>query len=271
MILLFFVLSQFVWGQKMQKLHAIKVYERHEFYENKQEIKKPADSWQHLFSFDYIDNNLTLVKQCVFYKVPGVELGVLKLKNIVVGDSCDNYLLKAGDQEFRDIKSLDFSIIQNEAFIDFILVNMKLERWHLKNHNENINKIPTLNLSSTEFKSSKLILVSRSEIPKDIFLESKKLLPDQSLCHDISDDCSEKSKSNCSFCQSGWYEIPNGCDVGPKYCGYLECGGKNQPACRRGMKWQRHERRYDCRDDNSFAYCSKGFNVECEGAKAFCR
>lgn len=245
------------------------VSDRHEFYENHESIVKPKDSWQTLFGLVYIDRNLQRIKDCVFFRVPGHENGILKIKTIPAQEKCDEHLLKDGDREFVDVKSLQFAVFEHELKIDMSFADFRTEKWMAKFQSSFNNPGPEMGLSSAEFKSPKLILLAPAV--NSVQVTRKAFPPDNTLCHDINEDCEELKPSSCNDCQNGWYEIPNGCSQSPKFCGILQCGKKDQPACRRGLKWQRKEISADCRVDSSFAYCSKGLAVHCEGKRAFCR
>lgn len=177
--------------------------------------------------------------------------------------------MKDGDKEYNEIKALQFAVFENELKIDLSFSDFRTEKWIAKFQSSFTKPEATMGLSSAEFKSPKIIFLAPSLSNLKV---TRKAFPEtNSLCHDINEDCEELKPSTCADCSNGWYEIPNGCSQGPKYCGILQCGKKDQPACRRGLKWQRKEINGDCRIDSSFAYCSKGFSVQCEGKKAFCR
>lgn len=248
--------------------YMLKIGDRHEFYRNHQLIEKPQDAWQLLFSLHYVDRNLQKLKDCVFYRVPGTEPGILKITTLSVSSSCEEKLLSPGQMEIKDVKALQFKISDTEVEIDFSLADFTTRKWQAKIQTPLNKPEATLHHSSAVFKSPKIILIAPER-----GIEVKKIssfLSNGSLCHDVNDDCEERSPSKCSDCSGGWFEVPNGCPVGPKYCGSLDCGKKGRPACRRGMKWQRSEAEFDCRVNASFAYCSEG-SVVCEGKKAFCR
>jgi hypothetical protein len=271
MILISFFLSYFVSAESIlvswENVHDVQ--DKHEFYGNNEAIIKPKDAWQTLFSLVFYDMNTREAKDCVFFKVPGNDAGILKFKTVHVKDSCDSHILEPGEKEITGIKSLQFSITLNEVKISFSNVDFKSENWIIPLRQKSVKKLPEMHLSSAEFKSSKLVFLSSKSVSLSHADSVQK--KDHDLCHDINEDCEEVSPSYCLNCRSGWYEIPNGCTQGPKYCGILNCGGKNRPACRRGMRWQRKESTFDCRTDSSFAYCSKGNFIQCEGKKAFCR
>lgn len=248
--------------------YMLEVKDRHEFYQNNEEILKPKNSFQLLFSVIYVDQNFKKIKDCVFYKVPGDETGTLKIRSIPELESCDDYLFGPGDKEISAIKTLQFSITDSNLILEFTRKDYKSEKWLTKTQNSFVRPTPKLNLSSSEYKHSKITLLAPTT---KVVAPKVKMLEDKTLCHDINEDCQEASRSTCYLCKQGWYEVPNGCAQGPKYCGILDCGGKDAPACRRGMKWQKNPTEFDCRTDKSFAYCSKGLEVTCEGRKAFCR
>jgi hypothetical protein len=270
MILFFFLATLSAWAEApLHWSHILEVSDRHEFYQNDEVIKKPRDTWQTLFSLVYLDKEIHRLKDCLFLKVPGDDPGIIKLKTISASVKCDNYVLEPGDREVRNIKTFQFSIFETEVLIDFTLADFKAQKWQASLQSSFQKPRPQMNLSSAEFKSPKIIFLAPSgtvkSSPKTAFLKEK------TLCHEINEDCQEVSPSMCSQCEGDWFEVPNGCDQGPKYCGLHKCGTNDRPACRRGMKWQRSQSEFDCRTDSSFAYCSKGLKVTCEGRKAFCR
>lgn len=268
-VLLIILLSYSIKANEpMQWSYISSVSDRHEFYKNYEVIAKPKDAWQILFSLQYVDSNLKKLKDCIYYRVPGESPGVLKIKSMSASSPCDESILSPGDREIKNIKSLQFSVTEKEIDLDFTLGDFQNHKWQAKLPDLSGIKVPKMQTSSAEYKSTKILLLSPEQNVKVLQIENYK---NNTLCHDINEDCMEVSSSFCSQCPKGWYEIPNGCPEGPKYCGILECGGKNQPACRRGMKWQRKEENFDCRTNSTFAYCSKGLTVACEGKKAFCR
>lgn len=251
------------WGNLLE------LSNKHEFYQNNEVIIKPRESWQNLFTFSYIDQDLKHLKDCVFYYVPGESSGILKIKTIGAQEKCDDYLLVPGDKEWNNIKTLQFNVQQTVVSIEMSFKDFKSERWEARFQKSFVRPEPALNLSSAQYKAPKIIMLApRSSV---VVAAEKIKLQKDSQCHQINDDCEELSPAICDQCAEGWYEIPNGCMQGPKFCGRDMCGTKNKPACRRGMVWQRKDERFDCRRDSSFAYCAKGLTVQCEGLRAYCR
>ncbi len=267
-IMIFILSYSLKANEPMHWAYVNAVQNRHEFYLNNEVISKPQDAWQILFSLLYIDSGLKKLKDCIYYRVPGEEAGILKIKTMSSSSSCDESILSPGDREIKNIKSLQFSVTDKEINLDFTLSDFQNHKWQARLPDSFGVKIPQMQTSSAEFKSAKIILLAPEQ---NIKVPENQNYQPNTLCHNINEDCMEVSTSFCSQCPAGWYEIPNGCSEGPKYCGMLECGGKGRPACRRGMKWQRNEKSFDCRIDSTFAYCSKGLTVTCEGKKAFCR
>ena len=245
------------------------IQDRHEFYKNNEMVVKPKDSWQTLFSVVYTDVDLVKTKDCVFFRVPGANQGSLKIKTISGEANCEKFLLEPGDKSWDEIKSLQFSTDNEKLTLDMTFPQYQNEKWLIDLQNKFERPEAKMHLSSADYKNSKIIFLS----PKQL-LSGKKEIPNlkaKTVCHEINDECEELKPSVCSQCADGWYEIPNGCVQGPKYCGRVECGERNAPACRRGMVWQREDKIFDCRTDASFAYCSKGLSVQCQGRQAFCR
>ncbi len=269
LLILFLLISSGLAKEPLHWAHIIDVSDKHEFYKSGEIISRPRDAWQSLFSLVYVDRNLSTIKDCLFYLVPGELPGVVKIKTIYVEEKCDDYLLKPGDKEIRNLSSLQFSFSLEKLKLTFSGADFKTQTWEAIIHSLKSSSSAQQNLSSAEFKGPKLIYLAPVILPKKE--KNKIVLKDNSLCHDINDDCQEVTPSSCGRCKSSWYETPNGCPIGPKFCGIHVCGEKGRPACRRGMKWQRKESDYDCRTDSTFAYCRKGLRIECEGRKAYCR
>jgi len=269
---IFILLFTSIFAFAQEPIHwsnLLKLSERHEFYKDHEAINSPKDSWQSLFSVIYVDSDLSRLKDCVYFKVPGMDPGILKLKTVSASVNCEDFLLTPGDREIPGITGLQFAITDSKFTIDISFKDYRTEKWTGAFQGAFQKPEPKMAMSSAEYKSPTLILLAPKSIVKD--LNKKTFLKKGTLCHNINEDCEQVSIQICDECEEGWYEVPNGCAVGPKYCGRQVCGGKDQPACRRGMKWQRKEEAFECRTDSSFAYCSKGLTVQCDGKKAFCR
>jgi hypothetical protein len=247
---------------------AIDVVEKHEFYIDGEVITKPQDTWQTLFGVTFLDGRGVLAKDCLYYRVPGKTPGILRLRTVPVLEMCEKYIFEDSSEKWENIKTLEYSVTPEKISLTMELPNYKSEKWEVPRLNLKPSVKPAIHMSSAEFRSGSMIFLSSVVVESGsaASLENQK----KKLCHDISDDCQELSPSTCGNCNEGWYEVPNGCSVGPKYCGILECGKKHQPACRRGYVWQRSDKKFDCRQDNSFAYCLKGLEIQCHGAEAFC-
>ena len=238
---------------------AISITERHEFYQNNEIISRPANSWQILFGVVYPDGGLNLQKDCLYFRVPGNERGELKIKRTSVEESCESGLETLGDFSIKDLRALQFEITDKNIALILTQSDYRIQNWNFPRmnqlHEKEIRKNPKM-----------LFLASINSVEGNVIVKR-----DDKLCHAVSDDCEIMSPSTCHECSEGWFEAPNGCMVGPKYCGLKSCGGKNQPACRRGIKYQRKRKKFECRSDTSFAYCSPGHTIQCVGAEAWCR
>ena len=251
--------------------NAIKIVDKHEFYKNNEIIERPKNSWQTLFGVLYHDSNLKTLKDCVYYKVPGEdEAGILKLKTVAADKACGEFLYAPGDQEWKNLKAVQYSLTEQILNVSITTGKFEIEKWDVPLFNVFENPEPKLLMSSAEYRSPPVMYLTPYKGAAAIHPVKGTALADKKLCHDVNEVCEEKSPSICSQCSNGWYEVPNGCAQGPKYCGDLGCGQKAQPACRRGMKFQRVEKTYNCVEDSSFAYCAKGFTVQCQGNLPYC-
>jgi hypothetical protein len=267
--LLLMLIGGFLWaGPPPAWYSELRVTEQHEFYSPLEIISKPAGSWEQLFAVSYPGADLSRIKDCLFYRVPTeTGLGVLKLKTIAMDRPCDEVKLHQGDRLWPDIKALQFAVTAEQLLVHITYPGYRLERWSFPLVKRTVTAAPTKLMSSAKFRGPKLIFLSSEAAPS----HRAELLADGEICHGVNEDCQVVGASRCSDCASGWYEIPNGCLVGPKYCGPQVCGGANQPACRRGMRWQGKSEKFDCRVDSSFAYCAVGLNIQCQGNQAYCR
>lgn len=248
--------------------YILNVQDKHEFYQSGELITEPQNSWETLFSLVYLDRNFNQNKDCVYFRVPGIEEGILKLKTIGAMESCEGHRFKKGDQEIANIRSLAFEVDSKNLRINLTFSDFKTEVLEAKVNGQFERPKLQAGLSSAEYKSPKVLFLA----PKSSRGGGKPELKDGSLCHEITDDCEEKSSSTCSQCENGFYEIPNGCMKGPKYCGHIKCGTKGNPACRKGYRFQREEIEvFDCSVNSSFAYCAEGLSIFCEGKRAYCR
>lgn len=246
---------------------AVSITDRHEFYQNNQIIDKPANSWQTLFGVVYPDGHLHPQKDCVYYRVPGNERGELKIKKTSVEESCEAGLGAPGDLSVKNLRGLQFEVTEDNIALLLTKADYRVHQWSAPRLNKFKKEKVRESLSSAGFKAPKILFLA----PIDSTTRSVMVKRDDRLCHAVSDDCEVLSPSTCHECSEGWFEAPNGCMVGPKYCGLKSCGGKNQPACRRGIKYQRKRKKFECRSDSSFAYCSSGHTIQCVGAEAWCR
>jgi len=243
-------------------VNASQVVDKHEFYKENEVVSVPKDTNQILFAVIFLNTTQELRKDCIIYKVPGEELGILKLKNIRANDNCKDYLFQKGDREWTDLRSLQYSLADNFISISMTQKNYEILRFDIPQIKKFTKLDPKMNISSAEYRAPKIIFN---------YLDSNVIrLKDGQACQKVKEDCSIEGTSQCESCENGWFEVPNGCNVGPKYCGYLSCGKRNGPACRRGYRYQLQEKKFHCTEDSSFAYCAKGLKVQCQGALAYC-
>lgn len=259
--LIFFITFSVIAASPSQWESVTEIRDRHEFYKNDEAIKKPAGAWEVLFSVVYPGSNLSSVKDCVIYRVPGDEPGVLKINTISILKLCEDVLYEKAEREIEGITSLQFST-DKKINISYTAkdssANWRIQLPTRPGKPENL-------MSSENFKGPGVVLLSSQPGGEEIALK------DQTPCHEISDACEELKPNICNQCSQGWYEAPNGCKIGPKFCGIQACGGMNQPACRRGMVYQRKQKiKYECVSDNSFAYCQPKLKVFCQSGQAFC-
>src|SRR5690606_5967026 len=158
---------------------------KHEFYKENELIIKPKDSWQSMFDFVYIDRNFITLKDCVYFRVPGKEPGILKVKTVSAEEKCRYFLLSPGDKEWKDIKTFQFNSGENKLVLDLGFQDFRSEIWEIRFQTKPVQKEAGMSLSSAEFKSSKFFLLAptrtKSKVSTAVFP------PADSLCHNIND------------------------------------------------------------------------------------
>ena len=265
-LLLLFICQVSFAASPEQWTAALEIVDRHEFYKDDEPIDKPKGSWELLFSVKYPSRDLRMIKDCVFYRVPGLERAELRLRTLPASTACDLNAPSIQETAVSELESVIFSANTSEAKLHLRFSKTKSETWSVELPAHGQAQAPGLLDSSSGVRSASVVLLSKL---RD---DSKALiLKDGEACFKVSELCQPTSASQCHLCATGWYEIPTGCKSGPKYCGSIDCGTKNQPACLRGKKYQRKNAEYECRRDSSFAYCQKGLTIQCEGNLAFCR
>ena len=95
MIGLLFLYFSLLWAQTPERwANALRIVEKHEFYTNNEVILKPKDSWQTLLAVVYRDDQLGELKDCVYYYVPGLDQGQLKIKSVPLNSDCEKFIFE---------------------------------------------------------------------------------------------------------------------------------------------------------------------------------
>lgn len=236
------------------------VYERletHEFYKDNELITKPLDAWQVIASFSLVNKDLSLSRACLKYRPAQEANGLFRVETMSIQESCSS--------EGKKIYEIDSLYgIQFERFPEFKIVfshkNFTTSSWIIPS----ISKKKTLSLLDTPDK-----YWGESAIFLNEELGTGELIKDGERCLNVADDCTILGESKCHMCENISLEAPNGCLVGPRYCSSSECGTKGNPACRRGVKFQK-KRVLDCRTDSSFAICAGDSTPTCRGQEVWC-
>lgn len=158
----FFITSIVMADPTLRWSSAIEIVEKHEFYTDHEAIKKPQDTWQTLFGVTFIDGRGTLIKDCVYYRVPGKALGILRLRTIAAADSCEKYIFEDTVEKWDNIKSLQFAITPERISLSMERTEYKTEKWDVPRLNLKPQVQPSLHMSSAEFRSGPLISSLRS-------------------------------------------------------------------------------------------------------------
>lgn len=229
----------------------------HEFYQDNELITRPLDAWQTIASFSVVNRDLSLSKLCLKYRPAKEAKGVFKIDLTNISKSCELDGHKIYEQD--SLFGIQFQRAPHFKVI-FSHKDYSLSSWIIPLP----KKEKQLNLLDTPDKywgESVLILSDHTE--------KKDLLADGTKCLQVNDDCTIRGDSLCHQCQNGFLEAPNGCLIGPQYCSSAECGTKGNPACRRGVKFQK-KRILDCRQEIDFAFCMGDSVPTCQGQEVWC-
>lgn len=240
------------------------VVERHDGYENNESIKKPEGTWQLLYGVIRTQEApVGLVKDCLWVKVPRDNDGELRVVPVTPGRSCANTWEDAAAIEVRSLRSIQSLQEGSEAKLWLTLSSGRVLAWKARFINKVNERAPVL------FDSS-----ARSRSYPGAFFFAPNADVTGAKARDLIGDFTDEYPTNpctfkdgtCQRCRWGIYRVAT-----DYFCGVDHCGEKNQPACHRGVRWQRTRSEFSCRSDDSYIYCGPGLRVECEGERAICR
>ena len=176
---------------------------------------------------------------------------------------------------------IKFVFVENEAHLEFQFIDGKNStnktlRFPIPNLESNSEKIswfnPLKNLLSTRrlmfthFPSFLELNAGNFKLLKSTNMEAwKKAIP----CHQVDDQCMDLRPNECHFCDEGVFEVfDSKCNrTGTKFCGRIECGGKNSPACYLGREHIQQEDFKGCHLYSEEYYCQSNYNLVCEDGK----
>lgn len=216
-------------------------------YVNNQEIKDPPGTWIKIISTP---------KVCLFYKTPYKKnLGILKLAEIK-NSKCD----EIEDTSFMKDKIESLSVEYDKKKLE-IHLNMNQEKMTLSLLG--IKKMGDFRKYSSNIEEYKIPSLTLNEIVLRNYIEDGK------LCHGVNSNCNSIVENTCDNCKSGFHEVvdyncPQG---GSKYCGQIECGQKDLPACPRGYEVLDTKLSSLCFDGSPAGNCAPGLKTFCNDDK----
>lgn len=214
-------------------------------------IKHPPGTWLELLRTKEI---------CLFYKTPFKDKkGILKIASNQLG-KCDE--IAKSNFEFEKIEELEVSFNKETSNLEF---KFKIENKELiKNISLlNFKRVTKFKKYSSNVPSLKYNNVTLNEITTNATLEDKQ------LCHGVNSNCNSVVENTCDNCPNGFHEVvdyncPQG---GSKYCGHIDCGQKNMPACPRGYEILETKLTSLCFDGSPAGYCAPGLKTFCNEEK----
>lgn len=255
--LLLSIISFASWSFPLELSSVYEQLEVHEFYKENELINRPRDAWQTIASFSVVNSDLSLSKVCFKYRPADEAKGIFRVELHSMNQKCDHE-----GKFLHEINSL-FGI-QFQRSPDFKIIfshkDFTQSSWTIPIPRKK-KELSLLDTPDNYWGESVLFLTNE--------VEKKELIKDGTKCLNVADDCSVIGTSSCHQCANGSLEAPNGCLVGPRYCSSAECGTKGNPACRKGVKFQK-KRTLDCRRDDSFAFCAGEGTPTCQGQEVWC-
>ncbi|MDH4467500.1 MAG: hypothetical protein QE271_05525 [Bacteriovoracaceae bacterium] len=94
--------------------------------------------------------------------------------------------------------------------------------------------------------------------------------PDLVKCAEWDDQCAPVMDDKCHLCQQGYSQVMHGkCGLhGIRFCGTVDCGGKNKPPCHLGRSHIENEDFMGCSELSEEWLCHPGLILDCS-AKPF--
>lgn len=216
-------------------------------YVNNLEIKDPPKTWIKL---------LTTPDICLFYKTPyKTDQGVLKItkvKNMKCDEITETNFMKDKIDKLRVSYSknkfeINFYINENKSSVGLFGYKEKVK---YKKYSSNVESYKVENITLNEV------------LPKNVLTQGQ-------LCHGVNSNCTSIVENTCDTCEEGFHEVvdyncPQG---GSKYCGKIECGQKNLPACPRGYEVLNTKLSSLCFDGSPAGNCAPGLKTFCNDDK----
>jgi hypothetical protein len=241
-------------------------------------IKGPEGLWRPILEIKSLDLNLNSHSICLFFLNLNSKTSQWQW-TISKTNSCQNKQDQETLESFEDTKSLYIKINKNSIkliseTIDKKILKQEINLLNIENRKKNYSLFS--DDRQENFYPGVLVLsqfnkVGKKEIiepyPRDLkeVLKSKPCGGVNEKCEPIENQCEKK-------CITNFFIIPNGCPQGgPRYCGELNCGGEEMPACFRGHGEKNSILKKDLRLNQSSVYCQEPYKLEIIDSLAICR
>jgi hypothetical protein len=230
-------------------------------YLNKGVVNRPPRVWVELLRYDNGQN----IRKCLIFKTPYKdEKGVLKLVDLKQ-KKCSTF--EKGEVIFDGLEELKVQLSskgQNGRKSYLVL------RYGVGEQQQSY-EIPLLNYvkrKSFQKYDNQLDIGFIDELSFGKVLAIK-TIADGNVCYGVNSECKVVIDNECDKCQSGFYEVvdfncPGG---GSKFCGAIECGKRNQPACPRGYQILDSKLPSLCFDGSPAGLCEAGLRTFCNEDK----
>lgn len=179
---------------------------------------------------------------------------------------------KSGVLEFEWIEDAKWYKQSFEYDLPYFPINHQHLSWGKTWRNQKpFSHLEWINPSNSIFiklTDSNFNMVKLTKIPHQISKDWQKA----QVCFAVNDQCQPTMLEQCHLCEKSYFTLYNTkCSShGTSYCGEIECGKKNQPACYLG---QHHVKQDDFKGCGPFTeewFCHAGLEIKCTKDGAVC-
>ncbi len=228
-------------------------------YESLDLVNTPKGTTQPLLKIKFLDSNFTKVSDCLFYKIPKNNDGVLFVVENPTNKECKALIAEKAYASISNIRNFGIDLDHKTVKLN---IDTKSIEYNFSNYpRKRKNKL----LENS--KTNDYLVASSINYHQKI-----KIFQNGEICFDIDDDCNITKIDRCDSCKGGFFKtIASKCSSSfRKVCGVDSCGEKHKPACIRGVETSGMNMNAYCINDSPVGFCNKELRVVCENGVLIC-